>query len=138
MRGNICDDLGHKKIGRQMASFSSFFKLYTDKFNYFFLDKIMFKNGVGVLVISKIIKLIGLGVNKSYIRMDPGYINIPSTIQNTRVHFKYWVQNLFYRTVFCTIFCTWVDHAELDFSDKSLISLEPDMSRLWSMKNITR
>ena len=30
----------------------------------------MFKNGVGVLVISKIIKLIGLGVNKSYIRMD--------------------------------------------------------------------
>jgi len=31
-----------------------------------------------------------------------------------------------------------VQNAELDFSDKALISLEPDMSKLWGMKNITR
>ena len=31
-----------------------------------------------------------------------------------------------------------VPNAELDFSDKQLVSLEPDMTRLWSMKNITR
>jgi len=31
-----------------------------------------------------------------------------------------------------------VQNAELDFSDKSLVSLEPDMSRMWGMKNITR
>ena len=31
-----------------------------------------------------------------------------------------------------------VQNAELDFSDKALISLEPDMSRMWGMKNITR
>merc|ERR1712215_203173 len=31
-----------------------------------------------------------------------------------------------------------VQNAELDFSDKSLVSLEQDMSRMWAMKNITR
>ena len=31
-----------------------------------------------------------------------------------------------------------VQNAEIDFSDKQLVSLEPDMTRLWSMKNITR
>jgi len=31
-----------------------------------------------------------------------------------------------------------VEYAEIDFSDKSLVSLEPDMSRMWTMKNITR
>ena len=31
-----------------------------------------------------------------------------------------------------------VQNAELDFSDKSLVSLEPDMSKMWAMKNITR
>ena len=33
---------------------------------------------------------------------------------------------------------TGVQNAELDFSDKALVSLEPDMSKLWGMKNITR
>merc|ERR1712080_107529 len=31
-----------------------------------------------------------------------------------------------------------VQNAELDFSDKSLVSLEQDMSRMWNMRNITR
>merc|ERR1711942_331922 len=31
-----------------------------------------------------------------------------------------------------------VQNAELDFSDKSLVSLEQDMSRMWAMKNVTR
>merc|ERR1711915_48607 len=31
-----------------------------------------------------------------------------------------------------------VPNAEIDFSDKSIIALEPDMSRMWAMKNITR
>merc|ERR1711970_47348 len=31
-----------------------------------------------------------------------------------------------------------VQNAEIDFSDKSIASLEPDMSRMWAMKNITR
>merc|ERR1712223_1980691 len=31
-----------------------------------------------------------------------------------------------------------VQNAEIDFSDKQLVSLEPDMTRMWSMKNITR
>merc|ERR1712106_531180 len=31
-----------------------------------------------------------------------------------------------------------VQNAEIDFSDKAIVALEPDMSRLWAMKNITR
>ena len=31
-----------------------------------------------------------------------------------------------------------VQNAEIDFSDKQLVNLEPDMTRMWSMKNITR
>jgi len=31
-----------------------------------------------------------------------------------------------------------VPNAEIDFSDKAIVNLEPDMTRLWSMKNITR
>jgi len=31
-----------------------------------------------------------------------------------------------------------MENAEIDFSDKSLVSLEPDLSRMWSMKNVTR
>ena len=31
-----------------------------------------------------------------------------------------------------------VQNAEIDFSDKQLVSLEPDMTKMWSMKNITR
>ena len=31
-----------------------------------------------------------------------------------------------------------VPNAEIDFSDKGIVSLEPDMTRIWSMKNVTR
>ncbi|CAB4054502.1 Ras suppressor protein 1 [Lepeophtheirus salmonis] len=31
-----------------------------------------------------------------------------------------------------------IPHAEIDFSDKNLIHLEADLSRIWTMKNITR
>ena len=31
-----------------------------------------------------------------------------------------------------------VPNAEIDFSDKGIVALEPDMTRMWSMKNITR
>ena len=31
-----------------------------------------------------------------------------------------------------------VQNAEIDFSDKGILALEPDMTKMWGMKNITR
>ena len=31
-----------------------------------------------------------------------------------------------------------VPNAEIDLSDKGIVTMEPDMTRMWSMKNITR
>ena len=31
-----------------------------------------------------------------------------------------------------------VQNAEIDFSDKAIVALEPDMTKMWGMKNITR